>query len=221
VIDHSEYASDILFTGRAALEAIRGDLVTAAVTALGATEVMHFLGRKPHPAFAGEVTIDSKKRPQGRRVRFRLKANAVKFYDHANVLRVETTINNLREFKVLRSPEDATDQPPRWRPMTKSVANFWRYAEVAHAANARLLNALARLPLKGEASPTRCVGPPPALPPSTRSTRTAPPCSPPCCPATLPSTGSAIGTSRGNSTCRGHGCRGNQAANASDVTPDR
>ncbi|MGA8054435.1 MAG: hypothetical protein WCA12_11370 [Burkholderiales bacterium] len=152
VIDQSEYASDILFTGRAALEAIRGDLVTAAITALGATDVMHFLGRKPHHAFAGEVTIDSKQRRQGCRVRFRLKANAVKFYDHANVFRVETTINNPREFKVLRSPEDATDQQPRWCPMTKGVANFWRYAEVAHAANARLLNALARVPLKGEAT---------------------------------------------------------------------
>src|SRR5918995_4611238 len=55
VIDQCEYASDILFTERAALETIQGDLVTAAITALGATEVMHFLGRKPHPAFAGEV----------------------------------------------------------------------------------------------------------------------------------------------------------------------
>jgi ribosome-binding ATPase len=43
VIDQCEYASDVLFTDRAALETIRGDLVTAAVTALGATEVMHFL----------------------------------------------------------------------------------------------------------------------------------------------------------------------------------
>ena len=60
VIDQCEYASDVLFTDRAALETIQGDLVTAAITALGATEVMHFLGRKPHPAFAGEVTIDSR-----------------------------------------------------------------------------------------------------------------------------------------------------------------
>ena len=152
VIDQCEYASDILFTERAALETIQGDLVTAAITALGATEVLHFLGRKPHPAFAGEVTIDSRRRAQGCRVRFRLKANAIKFYDHANVFRVETTINNPREFKVLRSSEDATDQPPRWCPMTKGVANFWRYAEVAHAANGRLLEALARVPLTGEAS---------------------------------------------------------------------
>jgi hypothetical protein len=50
--------------------------VTAAVTALGATDVLHFLGRKPHPAFAGEVTIDSRRRPEGCRVRFRLKRSS-------------------------------------------------------------------------------------------------------------------------------------------------
>ena len=151
VIDQCEYATDILFRDRAALEAIKDDLVTASLTVLGATDVMHFLGRKPHHSFTGEVTIDSKKRPQGCRVRFRLKANAVKFYDHANVLRIETTINNPREFKVLRSSTDETDNSPRWCPMTKGVANFWRYAEVAHAANGRLLEALARAPLTGEA----------------------------------------------------------------------
>ena len=205
MIDQCEYASDVLFTDRAALETIQGDLVTAAVTALGATDVLHFLGRKPHPAFAGEVTIDSKKRAQGCRVRFRLKANAVKFYDHANVFRVETTINNPREFKVLRSA-DRDDQEPRWCPMTKGVANFWRYAEVAHAANGRLLTALARVPLTGEATaeldalcqPVTATGA--RVPPSTRSTRTPPTCSPRCCPATSPSTGSATGTSRANST---------------------
>jgi hypothetical protein len=40
VIDQCEYASDVLFTDRAALETIQGDLVTAAVTALGATDVL-------------------------------------------------------------------------------------------------------------------------------------------------------------------------------------
>ena len=151
VIDQCEYATDILFRDRAALEAIQADLVTASVTTLGAVDVMHFLGRKPHHSFTGEVTIDSKKRPQGCRVRFRLKANAVKFYDHANVLRIETTINNPREFKILRSSADETGSSPQWSPMTKGVANFWRYAEVAHAANGRLLEALARAPLTGEA----------------------------------------------------------------------
>ncbi len=183
VIDQCEYATDILFCDRAALAAIKDDLVTVSVTALGATDVMYFLGRKPHHSFTGEVTIDSKKRPQGCRVRFRFKANAVKFYDHANVLRIETTINNPREFKVLRSSTDEDDNSPRWRPMTKGVANFWRYAEVAHAANGRLLEALSRVP-----------------PPSTPSPRPRSLSSPLCSPVSSPSAGSATGTSRGNCT---------------------
>src|SRR3954463_1191178 len=147
VIDQCEDASDVVFTDRAALETIRGDLVTAAVTALGATDVLHFLGRKPHPAFAGEVTIDSRKRlpgalpPQGQRHQVLRSCQRVPGRDD---------INNPREFKVLRSAPDG--QEPRWCPMTKGVANFWRYAEVAHAANGRLLTALARLPLTGEAT---------------------------------------------------------------------
>ena len=123
-----------------------------AITGFDATDVMHFLGRKPHHAFAGEVAIDSKQRPQGCRIRFRLKANAIKLYDHANVLRVETTINNPQEFKVLRSAGNGEPQTLRRSPMRKGVANFWRYAEVADAANGRLLNALARAPLTGSAT---------------------------------------------------------------------
>ena len=152
VIDQCEYATDILFESRKSLEAVYGDLVNTAITGFDAVDVMRFLGRKPHHAFKGEVTTDRKRRPQGCRVRFRLKANAIKLYDHANVLRVETTINNPREFKVLRLVGKGGEQQPRWCPMRKGVANFWRYAEVAHAANGRLLDALAAAPLTGQAT---------------------------------------------------------------------
>ena len=152
VIDQSEYATDILFTSRNALEAIYGDLIDTAIIGFDAVDVMRFLGRKLHPAFKGEVTIDRKRRPQGCRVRFRLKANGIKLYDHANVLRVETTINNPQEFKVLRLAGKPGEKSLRWSPMRKGVANFWRYAEVAHAANGRLLDALAAAPLTGRAT---------------------------------------------------------------------
>src|SRR3954469_11855999 len=39
-----------------------------------------------------------------------------------------------------------------WRPMGKSVEPFWRYAQVAGAANRRLIDALANAPLTGEAT---------------------------------------------------------------------
>ena len=67
------------------------------------------------------------------------------------MFRVETTINNPREVKVLRSATD--DQEPRWCPMTKGVANFWRYAEVAHAANGRLLTGAATAELDALCQP--------------------------------------------------------------------
>jgi hypothetical protein len=94
VIDQCEYATDLLFKERGVLETVRDDLVAAAMTGFGATDVLRFLDRKPHPAFTGEVTIDRKTRPEGCRVKFRLKANSIKLYDHQSVLRIETTTNN-------------------------------------------------------------------------------------------------------------------------------
>ena len=88
--------------------------------------------------------------------------------------------------------------------MTKGVANFWRYAEVAHAANGRLLTALARVPLTGGATPeldALC------RPGTATGTRVAAfnPIHPDtanlfAAVLTSPSTGSATGTSRANST---------------------
>ena len=152
-MDQAELATDILFKSRADLDSVHKAIVTAAITGFGATDVMRFLGRKPHHAFTGEVIIDRKKRPEGCRIKFRMKRNSIKLYDHLNVLRIETTINNPAEFKILTSSENAEGKVVcRWCPMRKGVSNFWRYAEVGHGANSRLINALANAPLQGEAT---------------------------------------------------------------------
>ena len=151
-IDQAELATDILFKSQADLQHIYKDLSSAAITAFGATDVMRFLGRKPHGNFAGEVLIDSKKRPEGVRIKFRMKRNSIKIYDHLNVLRIETTLNNPAEFKILISSENDQGQTIcRWSPMRKGVSNFWRYSQVGHGANARLIDALANAPLQGAA----------------------------------------------------------------------
>jgi hypothetical protein len=151
VTDQCEYATDILFRDRAAVDAIIGDLLKASMIALGADDVYRFLGRKPHGAFTGEVVIDHKRRPAGARVKFRIRRNAIKLYDHLNLLRVETTINNPRDFKVLRRLRGPRRETRRWCPMGKSISNFWRLRQVARAANGRLLDSLAAAPLTGEA----------------------------------------------------------------------
>ena len=152
-IDQAELATDILFKSRADLDSVHKAIVTAAITGFGATDVMRFLGRKPHHAFTGEVTIDRKTRPEGCRIKCRMKRNSIKLYDHLNVLRIKTTINNPAEFKILTSSENAEGKIVcRWCPMRKGVSNFWRYAEVGHGANSRLINALTNAPLQGEAT---------------------------------------------------------------------
>ena len=73
------------------------DLVHHAALNLSSEDVLGFLGRKLHPSLQAQVVTDTKRRPEGWRVRHRMAGNWVKVYDKASVLRVETTINNPRK----------------------------------------------------------------------------------------------------------------------------
>jgi hypothetical protein len=109
------------------------------------------LGRKFSPSLAAEAMTDAKRRPHGWRVKHRLALNWIKVYDKVSVLRVETTINNPREFRVLRALTDEHGRRSRrWCPMNKGVANMWRYFQVGIGANLRYLDALAAAPLNGK-----------------------------------------------------------------------
>lgn len=147
VTDQCEVAIDVMFQSRQALARILPDLMRAATLGFSCEDVMRFLGRKLHGNFTAEVITDVKKRPEGWRVRHSMAGNSIKMYDKYSVLRIETTLNNSREFKVLKRTGDQW----RWMPMGKGVANMWRYYQVAIQANERYLNALANVDIKGEA----------------------------------------------------------------------
>jgi hypothetical protein len=140
-LDQCEYATDVMFKNREELQNIYPDLVKYALASFKCEDVMTFLGRKMHHAFSGEVVSDLKKRPQGIRIKHRMKKNSIKMYDKASVLRVEMTINNPREFKIFK--ESGKEGQKKWVPMGKSIANLYRYAQVSEAANKRYLDAIA------------------------------------------------------------------------------
>jgi len=104
-----------------------------------------FLGRKLHANFQREALTDSKqKRWPGARVKHRVKENWIKMYDkHGCVLRIETVINQPREFKVRRRGKQKGRTVTGWFPMLKGVGHLFRYAQVARAANGRYVEALA------------------------------------------------------------------------------
>ena len=65
-------------------------------------------------------------------------------YDkHPRVLRVETTINDTREFRVYRKPEGKARAKMGWQRLRKGVADLHRRAGVSQRANDRYLEALA------------------------------------------------------------------------------
>jgi len=145
VADECEVATDVMFKNRARLTEVWPDLMAHATRAFSAEDVMRFLGRKLSPNFQGEVVSKTQRRPEGWRVKHRMKRNWIKMYDKWSVLRVETTINNPSEFKVLRVVDTPEGRTRKWKPMGKGVANLWRYLQVGTQANLRYLEALAQV----------------------------------------------------------------------------
>ena len=145
VIDQAEYSTDVLFKERETLQRLRPQLYEHAALCFGAEQVMTFLGRKYRETFQGEVQTRWHRREPGGAVKHWVKGNALKMYDKdGTVLRIETVINNPREFFVHRArhKQDGSEEVG-WFPMSKGVANLYRYAQVGHRANERYLEALA------------------------------------------------------------------------------
>jgi len=143
-IDQSEWASDVMFKRRQDLQQLYPALIRQGMESFASPEVMRFLGKlgpsgRMYGHFAGEVSSDYRKREEGVRIKHRVNNNSVKMYDKGSVLRVETTLNDMRD---LRAPR-IVDGKVVYRPMRKGVADIKRRSEVSQASNQRYLEALA------------------------------------------------------------------------------
>ena len=145
VVDQAEFSTDLIFTSREALAGLYPRLLDHAAVNFSAKDILTFLGRRFHPRFDGEVLTHCQKgRWPGARIKHRMKNNWLKMYDKfALVLRIETVINNPREFRVRRLRTRDGRRQMVWCPMNKGVINLYRYREVSLAANERYLEALA------------------------------------------------------------------------------
>ena len=146
----SEWATDILFRNATTLARLYPRLVQHGLTTFLSPDVMRFLGRKvpaggdPHGNLQAEVVSDVKRRAEGVRIKHRVGENSVKMYDkQGSVLRIETTINDVDDFKTFRTPENRPNAEPGWQRMRKGVADLPRRVAVSQAANDRYLDALA------------------------------------------------------------------------------
>jgi hypothetical protein len=147
--EQSEWATDYLFRSPDDLALWYPRWVQHGILDLSCKDVLRYLGKQPpnqgYGSLTGESKIDRRDRPEGTRLKFWYNTNSLKFYDKEKIaLRIETTINSPKEYKVFRTKEGEPQNAPKsWQHLRKGVADMPRRAEVADAANNRLAASLA------------------------------------------------------------------------------
>jgi len=148
-INESEWASDFMFKYSSDLSKLYPRLLHHAITSFGCQDVMRFLGQRVPlhgNAFGGDkrrISTDQRGRPEGIRIKHCLGSNSVKMYNkQGSVLRIETTLNNVKE---LKSPRRKPDGTVVWQPMRKGVADARQRAEVSQTANQRYAQAISSI----------------------------------------------------------------------------
>lgn len=150
----SEWATDVGFRGDVELKRLFPLLIEHGMTSFSSADVMRFLGRplttggEIRKDFKGEISTNVKGRVEGVRIKHQVDQNSVKMYDKAHdeagsVLRVETTINNSKVFRVYRGTERDPEGEKKWRPLRRGLADQHRRGEIGQQVNARYLDALA------------------------------------------------------------------------------
>ncbi len=148
-VDQCEFATDINFKSRKDLSRFYKTLVETVYFAFSSEDIYSFFGRnveKIHTFRKGEIVSDLRHRYQGYRIKFKLNQNQIKMYDKGNNLRIEVTINNPKDFKILKTLEKPRNgemiQEKKWVPMGKSIANLYRYVEISKSIIKRYLAAI-------------------------------------------------------------------------------
>lgn|SRR5262252_8723018 len=151
-IRQGEYATDVMFKDEQSLAQVYPALITHAIQCFSSPDVLRFLGRRICDGFKREVNTKFQTRIEGVRVKHWVDENSIKMYDkQGSVLRVETTINNARRFKVRRPMQKNGETKMASYPLRKGIADLKRRVQISRSANGRYFEALA---VVGETTPS-------------------------------------------------------------------
>jgi hypothetical protein len=148
-LEASEWATDILFRTPADLAAVYPLLVRHGMETMHSADVLRFLGHhvtatgQVHGKFEGEILTELRRREEGTRVKYQVNTNSAKMYDKHGNLRLETTLNNVREFKTLRTAEGDESGVKRLLKMRKGVADVKARVKLSQEINDRHASFLA------------------------------------------------------------------------------
>jgi hypothetical protein len=145
----SEFASDVAFASARELEPCFERWLRQAWLTYDSVDVLRFLGRSGVLTKKSTVAVQTSQHAyfEGKRIKHWVNRNSLKMYSHANVLRVEMTINCPEQIKAFRRSSSLLR--PRWsymwRPLRRSVEDLPHRVVVGEKANDRYLETLATL----------------------------------------------------------------------------
>lgn len=140
-IMQAEYATDIIFKEKEHLNAIYEPLVRTAIHSVKPENIATFLGRKIHPAYQGEIGNNFNTRILGTRIKHQMGASSIKMYDKfGQVLRIETTTNDVSQFKCFRDVQHRDSSIERKNaPMKKGIYSMFPLSGLLKASNRRYI----------------------------------------------------------------------------------
>lgn len=136
-----EYATDIIFKKRADLQAIYEPLIRTAIHSVKPENIASFLGQKLHGCYQGEMGNNFNTRILGTRIKHHMGATFIKMYDKFGlVLRIETTTNNVSEFKIYRDVQQRDgSKTEKLARMKKNIYSLFPLTGLLKASNRRYL----------------------------------------------------------------------------------
>jgi len=145
-----EWATDLILQDHH-LALSRMEVMARHAVITGTSErILRFLARPvtvdgfPYARDSRQVVTRVATYHDGIRVRHWVGSNSVKAYNEQNVIRIETTINDPSDFKVMRRAQDESRTKPKRRlPMRKGLADLHHRAAVSQGVNNRLMDHLA------------------------------------------------------------------------------
>jgi hypothetical protein len=146
----SEWASDILFNDRRALDRTMNAMVRHAFIGGHPGRLLGYFGHpvknngQPRSDFGGSLKTNIVELDEGYRIRHWLGSNSVKMYNQSNVLRIESTVNQPSAFRDYRRKQGASKNAPKeLRPLRKGVADTTLRARACQGINNRFADHVA------------------------------------------------------------------------------
>jgi len=147
-IMQAEYATDIIFKRQSDLKLLYEPLIRCAIHSVKPDNIASFLGGKLHWNYQGEMGNNFNTRILGTRIKHHMGAISIKMYDKFGlILRIETTVNNVSQFKYYREVDHRDGTKTRKiAQMKKNIYSLFPLAGLLQASNRRYLEFISTFP---------------------------------------------------------------------------